>query len=87
VSDGTTFPSRERLLDEPDNGPSRKGGVTMTRKKLITVVLLVVGSIGGCAALGTQTEQAASLIHEWTEPALRALVSASAPPITGQLPF
>lgn len=56
-------------------------------KKLITVVLWVIASIGGCAALGTQADETYDVIEHLAKPSLDALVNATSPLATGQPPF
>ena len=57
-------------------------------RKLIAVVLWVIGSVGGCAALGTQTGHAYNLIETLAKSTVDALVSATSPPFAdGQFRF
>lgn len=56
-------------------------------RKLITVVLWVIGSVGGCAALGTQTGHAYNLIENLAKPTVDALMDATSSFAQGQRPF
>lgn len=56
-------------------------------RKLITVVLWVIGSVAGCAALGTQTDEVYDFMENLAKPTVDALVDATSPFARGQLPF
>ena len=56
-------------------------------KTLITVILCVIGSVGGCAALGTQADEAFALMENLAKPTVEALVSGASAFPHGQLSF
>ena len=56
-------------------------------RNLIAVILCVIGSVGGCAALGTQADEAFGLLENLAKPTVELLVNAAAPFPHGQDPF
>ena len=56
-------------------------------KKLIAVVLWVLGSAGGCGVLATEASDTVVLIEQLTTPALQVLLDPMAPFGHGPHPF
>jgi len=56
-------------------------------RKLIAVILWVIGSVGGCAALGTQADEAFGLMENLAKPTVEALVNGASAFPRGQLSF
>jgi hypothetical protein len=56
-------------------------------RKLITFVLCVLGSVGGCASLGTQADEAFELMENLAKPTVEAFVNGASAFPHGQLSF